>query len=106
MAEGAARVCVIISMSKELKISEHTYVRMRVSFVTRPHPLATQGWGLGTSVGIRKVICHLSKSDHEKASVQMETSPQDSSVECQTKEHWRALHREAQRREGTGKLEV
>ena len=34
----------------------------------------------------------------EKATVLMETSPQHSSVECQTDEHRRALHREAQGR--------
>ena len=34
----------------------------------------------------------------EKATVPMVTSPQHSSVECQTEEHRRALHREGQRR--------
>ena len=34
----------------------------------------------------------------EKATVLMETSPQHSSVECQTEEYRRALHRETQRR--------
>ena len=34
----------------------------------------------------------------EKATVAMVTSPQHSSVECQTEEHRRVLHREAQRR--------
>ena len=34
----------------------------------------------------------------EKATVLMETSPQHNSVECQTEEHTRLLHREAQRR--------